>query len=234
MKRILLSLSTLMLSVILFASPAMASTYYQTGSTGVDVSYPNCSASVPKSSFGIVGVTGGLVYSHNSCVSSEASKFTNLSLYMNTGLNASTSSPYYSQALATCNGDASCAAYTYGSNAAKDAVAYAQSQNVASSKWWLDVESSNTWSSDVTQNQKSLQGAYDALIAAGATMVGAYSTTAQWQTVTGGWQNNWPSWGATTWTTAKQAQKYCSGHQFTGGPSLLMQYKGKLDQDVAC
>jgi len=63
------------------------------------------------------------------------------------------------------------------------------------------------------------------------------STTAQWQAITGGWINAWPSWGATTWTTAKQAQTYCTGHQFTGGPSYLMQSKArtsKLEQDVAC
>jgi len=67
--------------------------------------------------------------------------------------------------------------------------------------------------------------------------VGVYSTTAQWKSVTGGWQNNWPSWGATTWTTAKQAQTYCTGHEFTGGTSYLMQYRpknAKVDYDVAC
>jgi hypothetical protein len=99
------------------------------------------------------------------------------------------------------------------------------------------VETVNTWNSDVVQNQNSLQGEYDALTAHGAWKVGVYSTTAQWQTITGGWQNNWPSWGATTWTTAKQAAKYCVGHQFTGGPSYLMQYippKSPFDRDVAC
>jgi hypothetical protein len=130
-----------------------------------------------------------------------------------------------------------CAAYNYGYSAGKDAVNYALSQGLHSSKWWLDVETMNTWSSDSAQNQKSLQGEYDAIAATGATTIGAYSTSAQWQTITANWQNNWPSWGATTWTTPKQAQAYCTGHQFTGGPSLLMQYKSKqskLDQDVAC
>ena len=76
-----------------------------------------------------------------------------------------------------------------------------------------------------------------ALVANGVMTVGVYSTTAQWNDITGSWQNNWPSWGATTWSTASQAQRYCTGHQFTGGPSYLMQYtprRTKLDQDVAC
>jgi hypothetical protein len=237
MKRIISVVFSIAAALVLFSQGVHASSVYATGSTGVDVSYPNCSTSIPKVSFGIVGVTGGLVYSQNTCLKSQATKFSNLSLYMNTGLNASDSSPYYTAAQAGCNGDVYCAAYNYGRNAAQDALNYASSQGVSSSKWWLDVETSNTWSSDPLQNQKSLQGTFDALNASGATTVGAYSTTAQWQAVTGSWQNNWPSWGATTWTSARQAAKYCTGHQFTGGPSLLMQYqekRSKLDQDVAC
>ena len=184
-----------------------------------------------------MGVTNGLAYGHNSCLAAEASHFTDLSLYVNTGLNASSASSYYTQAQVGCNGDVYCAAYNYGYNAARDALSYASAQGLTSSKWWLDVETTNTWNQDSLQNQKSLQGEFDAISASGATTVGVYSTTAQWQNITGSWQNNWPSWGATTWTSAKQAQTYCTGHQFTGGPSLLMQYKSrqsKLDQDVAC
>jgi hypothetical protein len=209
MKKLIFALATsLSLPALLFSNVHAASAY-TSGATGVDVSYPNCSTKVPAVDFGIVGVTGGLVYSTNSCLANEASHFSNLSLYANTGLNASTKSAYYVQAKANCNGDVYCAAYNYGYSAAQNAVSYAKSQNIASSTWWLDVETSNTWDRDVLQNQKSLQGEYDALVAS----------------------------GATTWTTASQAQNYCTGHQFTGGPSLLMQYKSrksKLDQDVAC
>ncbi len=237
MKKVLqLIVASISLSVI-FAQGALASSIYLTGSTGVDISYPNCAAKIPQVSFGIVGINNGLVFGHNSCASAEARNFSDLSLYANTGLNATQSSSYYTQAQVGCNGDVNCAAYNYGYNAAKDAINYAISQGLSSSKWWLDVETINTWNNDVVQNQKSLQGQYDALKASGITTVGIYSTTAQWQSITGGWQNNWPSWGATTWTTAAQAQTYCTGHQFTGGSSLLMQYKNKqikIDQDVAC
>lgn len=237
MKKVLLSIVAVATILVLFTQSASASSFYATGTTGVDVSYPNCTVTVSAVSFGIVGINNGVVYSHNSCAAAQAQRFSDLSLYINTGLNASKSSPYYTQAQAGCNGDVNCAAYNYGYNTAKDALDYASMQGISSSKWWLDVETSNTWNRDVMQNQKSIQGSYDALIAGGAALVGVYSTTAQWQTITGGWQNNWPSWGATTWTTATQAQKYCTGHQFTGGPSLLMQYQSKqskVDQDVAC
>lgn len=237
MKKVLSVAFLFVAAFILFSQGVHASSVYATGSTGVDVSSPNCGASIPKVSFGIVGVTGGLVYSHNSCLKTQAAKFSNLSLYMNTGLNTDSGSSYYQAAQVGCNGDVYCAAYNYGAYAAKDALDYAASQGVSSNKWWLDVETMNTWSNDALQNQQSLQGAFDTLSASGATTVGVYSTTAQWKDITGSWQNQWPSWGATTWTSARQAAKYCTGHQFTGGTSLLMQYQEKrsnLDQDVAC
>jgi hypothetical protein len=79
-----------------------------------------------------------------------------------------------------------------------------------------------------------LQGEIDALKAGGVQTVGVYSTTAQWGTITGGWKNGLPNWGASTWNTARQAASFCSGHQFTGGPTYLIQYTGRLDQDYAC
>ena len=237
MKKIISLLSFAMLVGIVNPMVAHAASFYTPGSTGVDISYPNCGVAIPKSSFGIVGVTGGLVYSQNPCLAEQARQFSNLSLYINTGLNANQASPYYEAAQEGCGGDQLCAAYNYGKNAAVDAIAYASSQGVDSNKWWLDVETENTWNDDVMQNRQSLQGAYDALRNHGAALVGVYSTTYQWNEITGGWKNGWPNWGATTWTTAKQALKYCKGHDSTGGQTLLLQFKGKqskVDQDVAC
>lgn len=207
---------------------------YVSGQVGTDVSYPNCSASNPNSPFGVVGVTGGLAYGNNSCLALEASWYANRTLYMNTGLNASTTSQYYVAAQAGCNGDAICAARNYGYNAGQAAFNYATSQGVSSSTWWLDVETSNSWTSDYAQNIAALQGQADALKANGVTNVGIYSTTAQYGSVTGGWQNGWPNWGATIVRTAKDASTYCTGHAFTGGPTWLIQFKGRLDQDYAC
>ena len=237
MKKLLLSLTSFAVMILMLTGVSSAAAQYTSGTTGVDVGYPNCSTSLPNVVFGIVGTNNGLAYSHNACLSTEASHFNNLSLYANTGwynqsAHISATSPK------TCTtGDSNCLAYNYGYNAGLDAFNYASILGVHSTTWWLDVETSNTWNADVVQNQNSLQGEHDALSANGATTIGVYSTTAQWQSISGGWQNNWPSWGATTWTTATQAATYCTGHQFTGGPSILMQYKSKksqVDQDVAC
>jgi hypothetical protein len=222
----------------LFISSGSASALgqYISGSTGVDVSYPNCNASISRTNFGIVGVTGGLGFSGNSCLATEASHFNNLSLYINTGYPGQTYGLKYQTSPNLCDAaDLNCLAYNYGYNAGLYAANYAKGQGVWSTTWWADVETMNTWTGDYLQNRQSLQGERDALVAAGATTVGVYSTTAQWGTITGSWQNLWPSWGATTWRTAKQAATYCKGHEFTGGPSYLMQYKGRsLDEDVAC
>ena len=237
MKKVVFSLIVALVGLVVTTGIAAAYGPYRSGTTGVDIGWANCSASVPSVTFGIVGVTNGQGYSTSPCIAQEATHFGNLSLYVNTGWYDKSSHINPNSPKVCAQGDENCLAYNYGYNAGLYALNAAQSVGVSSATWWLDVETSNTWNTDVIQNQNSLQGEYDSLVANGVTIVGVYSTTAQWQSITGGWQNNWPSWGATTWTTAKQAQTYCTGHQFTGGTSYLMQYKparAKVDYDVAC
>ncbi|HSX36694.1 MAG TPA: hypothetical protein VLG13_01035 [Patescibacteria group bacterium] len=236
MKIKLVALATPLLAIVFSVTSVAAQGQYASGSTGIDASYPNCKSTIPKASFGIAGVTGGLAFSQNTCLSAEASHFGNLSLYTNTGYAGQSYGLKYQFGPRACSPiDWSCLAYNYGYNAGQDAVAYANSQGLHSTTWWLDVEILNSWTNDPQQNRNSLQGEYDALSATGITTVGVYSTTFQWDLITGGWLNFWPSWGATTWNTAKQAATYCTGHQFTGGVSYLMQFRGRtLDQDYAC
>ena len=221
-------------STPLLMSAASAQGVYNTGTVGTDISWPNCTAKVSGSAFGIVGVTNGLGYSTNPCLKTEAAHFSNLSLYVNTGWYSGSSNVNPTSPRVCVTGDNNCLAYNYGYNAGLYAYNAATGLGIHSTTWWLDVETGNTWSTDVLQNQNSLQGEADALKTVGVTTTGVYSTTAQWQSVTGGWQNGLPNWGATTLTTAKQAAKYCSGHNFTGGSTWLIQFKGKLDQDYAC
>lgn len=238
MKKIILSFGTLFATVFFMSGMAAAQGQYVTGSTGVDVGWPNCSATIPAESFGIVGVSDGTGYSTNPCINAQASSFPlNVSLYVNTGWDNKSTHINAKTPRVCGRRDNNCLAYNYGYNAGLYAYNAATSAGVHSTTWWLDVETVNTWNRNTTQNQNSLQGEHDALMANGATMVGVYSTTAQWKSITASWKNNWPSWGATTWQTAAQAQTYCTGHQFTGGPSILMQYTPQgatLDQDVAC
>ena len=236
-KKICASFVSVLAGLLFVATPISAQSLDASGGKGLDVSWSNCSDSIPKADFGIVGTSDGLGYSENPCLASEAGHFQNLSLYVNTGWYAQSNhiNPSSPKNCKSTNED--CLAYNYGYNAGLYAINYADSLGLKSNVWWLDVETDNTWSTHPSQNRNSLRGEYDALINSGVQQVGVYSTTDQWDSITNNWLNNWSSWGATTWTTAKQAQTYCTGHEFTGGPSILMQYLPKsavIDHDVAC
>ena len=228
-------IGSVLAGIVLFGSSAFAQSIYVSGTVGSDISWPNCNSRLTTGSkFGIVGVTDGLGYSTNPCLAKEVTNYTNLSLYVNTGWDSSSTHISATSPRVCTIGDSNCLAYNYGYNAGLYAYNAASSHGIHSSTWWLDIETANTWSNNAVQNQNSLQGEHDALVANGATTVGAYSTTAQWDSVTGTWLNNWPSWGVTTWKTASQAKTYCTGHQFTGGTTWLIQFSGKTDQDYAC
>ncbi len=233
-------ISSLTAGILLFGSSALAQGIYNSGTLGVDVSWPNCSAKITRGSkFGIVGVTNGIGYSTNPCLNKEASNFSNLSLYVNTGWYSSSLYINANSPKKCIEGDNNCLAYNYGYNAGLYAYDAAANAGVHSNTWWLDVETENSWSTDTSQNRNSIQGEYNALttriIDNGAIpTVGVYSTTYQWNTITGSWKNYWPSWGATIVSTSKQAAKYCTGHEFTGGKTWLIQYSGAIDQDYAC
>jgi len=106
--------------------------------------------------------------------------------------------------------------------------------------WWLDVETANTWQSDTAMNVADLQGMIAAFEAAGVTNVGAYSTSSQWDSITGGTTSSAsgslyaiPNWipGA---TTLAAAQSNCSQPSFTGGSVAITQWTGSPDNDYAC
>jgi hypothetical protein len=112
--------------------------------------------------------------------------------------------------------------------------------SAASYPWWLDVETANTWQSDTTMNVADLQGMIAGLRSAGATTVGAYSTTSQWNTITGGTTSSSgslyqvPDWipGA---RTVSGAQSNCRQASFTSGRVTVTQWFGRgYDGDYAC
>ncbi len=106
--------------------------------------------------------------------------------------------------------------------------------------WWLDVETANTWQSDTTMNVADLQGMIAGLESAGATTVGAYSTSSQWTSITGGTSAasgslyQIPNWipGA---RNLSGAEANCSQTSFTAGRVTVTQWFGHpVDGDYAC
>jgi hypothetical protein len=110
--------------------------------------------------------------------------------------------------------------------------------------WWLDVETVNSWqagSSGQAMNVADLQGMIAALKSAGATVIGGYSTSAQWNQITGGTTSTAsgslyqiPNWipGA---RSLSGATANCGLPSFTGGRVAVTQWTAKsTDNDHAC
>jgi len=224
---------------------------YSSGSTGYDISWPQCGGSYPpQSSVAVVGVNDGKAFTTNPCVTSEASWAGGaLDLYMNlnspTGADGSDSSG----PAGNCGSNDSCLAYNYGYNAAQYSLGVARSDHLAPRMWWLDIETvggctqsfptggSGYWSCNQGLNSLTIQGALDAIRSAGA-QVGVYSTSYQWGVITAGYN---PSGGAPpNWLAGDDASppsSWCDGsHDFGGGAAWLLQlYPSQTwDQDQAC
>lgn len=243
--------SVLLLSLAMSGTAAAAS---NRASRGYDISYPQCGGAYPSSPlFGIVGVNRGIVFSANPCLASQVTWAggTRAQLYANTanpGPALSTHWPTGQTSPLTCsaaNPDTADCAYDYGWNAAADSYADAAAAwtslalagTPAQTTWWLDVETSNSWRTDVSLNVAALQGAVASLQARGVANLGFYSTTVQWGQITGASTAFWayPSWGAGS-PNEKIAKSHClSTPGFTGGRLALVQYPyGGFDADLVC
>lgn len=244
MRRLAASLVFVLAALALTSVPAAA---YSGGQTGYDISWPQCGAAYPSGSFdiAIVGVTGGRAFTHNGCLASEvgwAAAHPGYGLYLN--LNApvgSTASRGSTGPAGTCRrGDKLCVSYNYGWNAAQDAWSYAVSSGASSAQWWLDVETTNSWTSNLSANARVVQGALDFLagqqVAGAAVKAGVYSTTSQWGVIVGSaYRPQSPVWYATA-GSATAASGYCSSsYAFTGGAVSLVQFgAAAFDGDLAC
>jgi hypothetical protein len=117
--------------------------------------------------------------------------------------------------------------------------------------WWLDVETGNSWqagSAGQQMNVADLQGMVAALRAAdggtGVSAVGVYSTSSQWQTITGtpGASYNGVAdslWGLADWLPGARslsgAQSNCHVSSFNGAVVSLAQWSSRpYDGDVSC
>ncbi|HLZ21775.1 MAG TPA: hypothetical protein VKQ30_06615 [Ktedonobacterales bacterium] len=246
-------------------STATAASYYPSGSGGFDISTlaprspkktAGCSTAYPPASysFGIVGVTGGRAFTENACLGSDyqwAARASTAptaapSLYMN--VNApigSTASQGATGPDGTCaSSNKTCLAYNYGWNAAQYAFSIAAQQGAASTMWWLDVETANSWwpssaMSTLTVNGVTLnlnavviKGAADFASSQGLT-VGVYSTASQWTTIAGSYNPRLPNWVAGTATCSAATPFYAGASVWLVQYSV--QYAGvNYDADTAC
>ncbi len=212
---------------------------YQPGTTGFDISFPQCGGALPTpGSFAIVGVNDGRAFTHNPCFSTEAAwAGAQLSIYMNLNAPPQGDPEGLTGPAGQCMGnDTGCMAYNYGFNAAMDSFATASGAGAQASVWWLDVETANTWDSNTFNNGRTIQGALDALTQSGV-VAGIYSTGYQFGRIAGSYAPATPLWVATG-STMTTAVEYCSPlHAFAGGTAWVTQFQEAgvpYDQDYAC
>jgi hypothetical protein len=221
---------------------------------GYDISWPQCGGPYPANpAFGIVGVNKGIVFSPNPCLASEVTWAggTSAELYANTGNPGPALSTHWPtgqtspQVCSATTPDTAACAYDYGYDAATDSYTAAATAftalgltgTPAGSAWWLDIETSNSWRSDVTLNVAALSGATDYLgSVVQVASLGFYSTSYQWGVITGATNafSGYPSWVAGA-ADAAGAAANCPGPGFTGGGVALAQYaSGGFDANLRC
>jgi hypothetical protein len=235
--------------VALTANASAAFDPYTKGTGGYDFSYPQCGSTAPTASFGVVGVNGGYPFTYyNTCLATEfaaAAKTGNAAVYINTGYDPSytaidgrhTTQDCANKSQTVSGTQSQRAAWAVGCSEAQRDIAYASAQSAASpTAWWLDVETSNSWSSsDLTLNTYTIQGIVETLRQATAVPVGVYSTSYQWGVITGGYHAPVDAnWYATGQSTLKRAKQYCGRAGFTGAKIWLVQYVTTIDRDYVC
>jgi len=106
-------------------------------------------------------------------------------------------------------------------------------------RWWLDVETINSWESSTANNRADLEGmaSYFRRIGANA---GIYSTPKQWDPIVGTVRATSPLYRLPDWipgaTTLSRAKKNCGLAPLTGGGTVIVvQWSMKpVNRDLAC
>jgi hypothetical protein len=223
-----------------FAAPVYAAVpEYIAEQTGVDVSWPKANCQVPARflrSWAIVGVDGGLDFTKNPCLRSEASRVSDYTLYANTGYPDTAFGRHFTATPRHCSrGNMICLAYDYGYANGVYTVKYAASQGLHATRWWLDVETDNSWTNNIYVNRASIAGEAAAIRRETVVgQVGVYSYPGQWDLLTGNWRNGMPNWSATGSLERSVAKSFCKNENFTGGGTWMTQYTVRLDEDYVC
>ena len=238
-KLLVLLVSLLTLSVA-SSGTAHAADLFPAGSTGYDISFPQCSGPLPAKpyAFGIVGATGGRAFTTNPCFATQyawaAQGAAPPGVYVNL------KSPIGSNADEALTGPAgtcvptnqTCLGYNFGYKTAQHAVTFVRAQNVTPSSWWLDIETMSSWSTDTKMNAVVIGAATDYLRTQGMT-VGIYSNPGQWIEIAGTYSPGLPMWIAMA-PNAATAPVWCS-KPFAGGEIHLVQYiVGGFDNNYVC
>jgi hypothetical protein len=214
--------------------------------TGNDVSYPQCSGTLPvNQAFGIVAVNEGLANTTNPCLAMEiswaqtstgAAGQPRIALYVNTAnpgpkvadWPANNDDPVTGNRVAdpygTCVGaDSTACAWQYGWDLADLDAQTRGVQSPGSYRWWLDLETANSWERSAQNNRADLEGMATYFHHIGGT-VGIYSTPKQWDPIVGAVRPASPLYRLPDWIpgakTLAQAKKNCRLTPLTAGGTV--------------
>lgn len=217
------------------------------GAIGRDVGASSCAQPMPSgASFGVIAATDGKPYFSSPCLSTEYAWAGSLTYrpqyYVNLADPGHRSSHWARGGPRACDRtpkyDLGCA-YDYGYEAAVAAWGYVAAVGPpGGGRWWLDVETDNTWgrsSAGIAANRAVIHGALDYLRHRRHITAGIYTETVWWDAITGGSRfSSTPVWGGGADSKA-HALGNCRAQSITGGPALLAQWvRQGVDHDVAC
>ncbi|HVS67320.1 MAG TPA: hypothetical protein VHE56_02125 [Mycobacteriales bacterium] len=218
------------------------------GAIGRDVGSQSCSRTLATDvSFGVIATTAGRPYFSSPCLAAEYSWASSLTYrpqyYLNLANPGHKSSNWARGGPRVCDRkpkyDPGCA-YDYGYRAAAAAWGYVTA--VGSSgrgRWWLDVETDNTWgysANGMAANRAVIRGALNYLRHRHHVGAGIYTETSWWWVITGNSSSfsGTPVWGGGA-GSKNHAVANCKPHSITGGPALMAQWiRNGVDHDVAC
>src|SRR2546425_7554243 len=241
------------LAAIVLVLGAMNAAAFTSGSTGYDIGYLQCSTAYPSGAFGIVGVDSGWpfispLHPGNPCLANEYAHSPSAGLYVNTGFDPSytdsnhTTTDCVTRSATVAGTPGQQAAWAAGCSEAQKDLAYVASVGIANpSGWWLDVETANSWCgqsgtncSNLSLNQRTIQGLIDTLAANSTAPIGIYSSGYQWSTIVGTLPVSGAvaDWYASGLRSGKHVAAYCgAGSSFSGAPVSIVQYGTSVDRD---
>ncbi len=230
--------------------------------TGRDVSYPQCGEGLPfNQAFGIVAVNEGLANTTNTCLPDEltwaqesagGARQPKASLYVNTadpgrGVTDWPANNYdpvtgnhVTDPYGTCRGGNNQAcAWQYGWNLADLDARTRGVQNPGSYRWWLDLETANSWQLNAPDNRADLEGMVAFFRHIGGS-AGIYSTPKQWDPIIGTVGPASPLYRLPDWLpgakTLAQAKKNCRLAPLTAGGtvSVTQWTTPSANSDLSC
>jgi len=205
----LMVLGLTMMAIVVQQVPASATFTTPYSGSGYDSSYPQCAATAAPSGFAIIGVGHGRPFTTNSCAGAEWAQAGSAgSLYFNTGYamayqkdvtaNCQTASASVGTGATGHESSLLQTAWAIGCSEVDWAVASAPGVPVA---WWADIETGNSWSTDKTVNQYTVDGLSYEMQQPASGVAGVYSSPSSWDKIVGSGFAAYPpfagDWGPT-------------------------------------